>query len=142
MKNYSYIIGMEKWKDIKGFEGKYQISNYGNVKSIKRFVNHWQGGLRLVNERLLKNFIKQGYMYVDLGNKKHYRIHRLVAESFITNSDNKLEVNHKDGNKLNNHVNNLEWATHSENMKHSYKTGLWNNQHTINKFGLNKKLKS
>lgn len=133
---------MEIWKDIKGYEGKYQVSNLGNVKSLKRFVNHWQGGLRLVNERLLKSFIKQGYMYVDLGNRKQCRIHRLVAEAFITNVDNKPEVNHEDGNKLNNHVSNLEWATHSENMKHSYKTGLWNNQHTINKSGLKTKSKS
>jgi|688.fasta_scaffold508694_2 hypothetical protein len=126
---------MEKWKDIKGYEGKYQVSNLGNVKSLQRFANHWQGGIRIVPEKILKQFIKQGYYYVDLGNKKQYRVNRLVACEFLINTYNKAEVNHNDGNKLNNHATNLEWATRSENMKHCYKTGLWNNQHTINKSG-------
>lgn len=103
----------EIWKDIKGYEGLYQISNMGRVK------------------RLEDNFITQGYKgeYANFTLKKNgiskcFAIHRLVATHFIPNPLNKKEVNHIDGNKHNNCVNNLEWNTHQENTIHSYKTGL------------------
>lgn len=100
----------EIWKDIKGYEGKYQVSNFGNVKSL----NYNQTG----NERLLKPILHHtGYLCVNLckPNKK-FPIHRLVAEAFIPNPDNLPQVNHKDENKHNNHVDNLEYCTQLYNI--------------------------
>lgn len=107
----------EEWKDIKGYEGLYQISNLGNVKSV------YKNG----NFKILIGGIKNGYRQVILvkdGKRKYINVHRLVAEAFIPNKENKSQVNHIDGNKLNNKVDNLEWCTQSENMKHAYKIGL------------------
>lgn len=134
----------EIWKDIKGYEGKYQISNTGYVKSLD--FNHTG------KEKILKNKVNyKGYCFVTLykENKQYYpAIHRLVAEAFIPNSDCLPQVNHIDGNKCNNHVENLEWCTNLENMHHAIKTGLTNcrgniraveqidsNGKVINKFG-------
>lgn len=83
----------------------------------------WSG----ISKRFLKPQNINGYLCVVL-HKKRYRIHRLVAESFIPNSNNKPFINHKDGNKLNNDVNNLEWVTKSENFKHAFKLGLRNHK--------------
>ena len=110
----------EIWKDIKGYEGKYQISNLGRVKSLQRNGRP---------ERILRLNLIKGYAYTTLsngsrGNKKKLKVHRLVAEAFIPNPHNKPEVNHIDGNKLNNNVDNLEWVTHQENCKHAVKLGL------------------
>ena len=108
---------MEKWVWIKGYEGLYQISNLGNVKSFK-------------TNKLLSNkrIDGSGYAQVALrknGKVKELRINRLVAFHFIGDPENdKLTVNHKDGIKLNNKVDNLEWATLSEQMIHAYKNGL------------------
>ena len=112
---------MELWKNIEGYEGKYQISNKGNVKSL--FDN--KGNEReLIRKARIGN---TGYYYVNLWlgcKSKSKKIHRLVAEHFIDNPDNKPCVNHKDGNKLNNTVENLEWCTLSENSKHAVEHGL------------------
>lgn len=109
----------EIWKDIKNYEGYYQISNCGNVKSLSRSKSF--------SEKILSNNKNtSGYYHVKLCNwlgKKTHMIHRLVAQSFISNPENKRTVNHKDSNKENNNVNNLEWATYSENHIHSYKNG-------------------
>ena len=111
-------MNKEIWKDIKGYEGIYQISNLGNVKSLQRIDsnNH------LVKEKILKsssNGIGKGYLWVKLGRKgKKEKIHRLVAKAFIPNPNNKKEVNHIDGNTHNNKVDNLEWVTHKENCLH------------------------
>jgi DNA-binding XRE family transcriptional regulator len=111
----------EIWKDIPGYEGLYQVSNLGRVKSFPRFgtVN---------NERILKlHLSKYGYISACLcreNQKALKRVNRLVAFAFIPNENNLLEVNHIDGNKLNNYVENLEWVTNSENKIHAYKTGL------------------
>ena len=118
---------MEEWRDIKGFEGLYQISSYGRVKSLERTV--WNGkGYYKKSEKIRKGYDNgDGYLYVNLckeGKRKQYRINRLVAMAFIPNPNNLPEVNHKDGNKLNNRADNLEWATRSENQKHAYKIGL------------------
>ena len=101
----------EIWRDIEGYEGLYQISNKGRVKSLK-----WG------KERILRPVIdKHGYMFVYLYNdnaRKYFKIHRLVAQAFIPNIYNLSEVNHKDENKLNNCVENLEWMTHIDNCNY------------------------
>ena len=119
---------MEVWKDINGYEGLYQISNYGNVRSLDRYVNGNNGSKALKKGIVLKKQItNKGYYDVGLyknGKAKYLLVHRLVAEHFIPNPENKRTVNHKDGNKLNNHVSNLEWVTHSENQIHAFNNGL------------------
>lgn len=113
----------EEWKDIKGYEGLYQVSNKGNIKSLSRIVGTKKCGRHKLKERILKPCKCGKYYSVTLcKNNKIVRkyIHRLVAETFISNSNNLLDVNHKDGNTYNNCVNNLEWCTRSENIKHSY----------------------
>lgn len=105
----------EFWKDIEGYEGLYQVSNFGRVKSLERLVKSNNNNYRIVKEKILKqNQDKDGYRIISLNknNKgKSYRLHRLVAEAFIPNPNNYLVVNHKDENKENNYVDNLEWCT-------------------------------
>ena len=131
----------EIWKDIKNYEGLYQISNLGRVKSLKRYVNHSGNSKRVVNEKILKPVIDNTkYFVVSLWkDNKHTRphIHRLVAETFISNLENKPHINHIDGNKLNNSVNNLEWCTPKENIIHAYKIGLNKNNRIVNQYDLN-----
>ena len=102
------------WKDIKGYEGYYQVSSDGE---IRRMLAH--GRTRIVKNRLNP---KSLYYSVSLSKKctrKSFAVHRLVAEAFIPNNENKREVNHIDGNKLNNKVSNLEWVTQKENLVHA-----------------------
>lgn len=106
----------EIWKEIKGYEEKYLVSNLGRVKSLER--KDRMG--RKVKERIIIPRVhSSGYLRVGLCRKDFY-IHRLVAETFINNPENKQYVNHKDGDKTNNNVCNLEWSTPSENMLHAY----------------------
>lgn len=118
----------EIWKDIQDFEGLYQVSSIGNVKRIL-FINN---KVTKPKERMIRTYTTNGYKMVDLckqGKYKRCLVHRLVATAFIDNPLQKQQVNHKDGNKSNNTVDNLEWCTQSENMKHAYKIGLktsWN----------------
>lgn len=123
----------EFWKPVKNFEGLYEISNLGNVKTLKRtwrVLNYQSKKYQtMYNKEKLMNCVisKTGYKQVVLmkNNKKTFKlIHRLVAEAFINNTENKPCVNHKDGNKLNNNVNNLEWCTYKENNIHAWKNGL------------------
>lgn len=110
---------MEFWKDIRGYEGIYQISNLGKIKSLHRDCTKG----RILNPA--KN--NRGYLRLGLsgnGKVRYDSVHRLVAEAFIPNPKNLPEVNHIDGNKLNNRVENLEWVTKGENQVHAYKTGL------------------
>jgi hypothetical protein len=113
----------EIYKDILGFEGLYQISNYGNVKSCKRLVNYKNGGQRFVNERLLSGGRdRDGYLMAVLCKdsiRKTVKIHRLVAEAFIDKIVGKNLVNHIDLDKSNNFVENLEWVSSLENNCHS-----------------------
>lgn len=113
----------EEWRDIQGYEGLYQISNYGRVKSLRRKAyNHF------TKERIMTPVItKKGYYQVRLHNgtnSQGFKIHRLVAKAFIPNSYNVSQVNHIDGNKQNNCVNNLEWVTPKQNMQHAASNGL------------------
>lgn len=119
---------MELWKDINGFEGLYQVSSLGNVKSIERSVRYSDGRVYRYEEKLLKPCLdNQSYRFVNLyrtNGKRVIRIHRLVAIVFIPNPENKPEVNHKIGDKSNNTIANLEWATRNENQSHAVKNKL------------------
>ena len=115
----------EIWKDIKGYEGHYQVSNMGRVKSLKRTILKSNGRYDTKPERILKiqynerNNIYEVHLKLNRKRKCH-KIHRLVADTFIPNPENKPEVNHIDGRRENNKVENLEWATTSENLHHAY----------------------
>ena len=106
----------EIWKDIAGYEGRYQISNYGRVLSVQRKENSWHGpATRTIPQRILKQSEnRDGYFIIVLrnnGKKKTFRTNRLVAEAFIPNPNKLPCVNHKDENRKNNLADNLEWCT-------------------------------
>lgn len=119
------------WKDVKGFEGLYQVSSYGKVKRL----GHWSIYTRLgkdcrrwCTEKIMKTQVSSsGYetlVLVKSGKCYYPLVHRLVAMAFIPEIQGKTQVNHKDGNKLNNHVDNLEWVDASENQLHAWSIGL------------------
>jgi len=119
----------EVWKDIMGYEGRYQISNYGRVKTLERYVMCGRGSNPIKRkEKLLKIKVnKNGYPYVDLSKDAQYtsfRVHRLVAIHFVNGFEEGLDVNHKDGIKLHNHYSNLEWCSRSQNLLHALDMGL------------------
>lgn len=118
---------MEIWKDITGFEGLYQISNLGRVKSLQRVVSFGKG------QRIIKEKIKivskhsMGYSVINLFKDSKCcpsLLHVLIARHFIPNPGNYPEVNHKNGIKTDNSISNLQWVTYSMNIKHAYDTGL------------------
>jgi hypothetical protein len=120
----------EIWKDIDFTNGEYQVSNLGRVKSMSRKILLSNGNTRTIKEKILKNLIdSKKYYMVSIYNKK-YRTHRLIANAFIPNLGNKPYINHKDSNRVNNLIENLEWVTHEENMKHA-----WDNKRFPKKFG-------
>lgn len=111
----------EKWADIEGYEGIYQVSNAGNIRKIGRWHSGLQEYIPCDPKCVARTGNGHGYMIVCLskhGRKNHY-VHRLVADAFIPNSKNKPEVNHIDSNRHNNMVDNLEWCTRKENMVHA-----------------------
>lgn len=119
----SVLISIKpKWKDIVGYEIEYQINQFGEIRTLK-------DSPKLKKYDVLKPQIskRNGYVYQMLyknGKEKLLRVHRLVAMAFLPNPNNLPQVNHKDGNKQNNSVDNLEWCEQSDNMKHAYKNGL------------------
>ena len=118
---------MERWKDIKGYEGYYQISNKGRVRSMAR--DKWNGyGVQSIDEKILNcsKGGRPGYHFIHLwknGKHKKKYIHDLVLEAFVS-GEKKECVNHKDGDKINNNVENLEYCTYSQNLQHAYDIGL------------------
>ena len=118
----------EIWKDIEEYEGIYQVSNYGRIKSLSRLIENSNN--RTTKEKIKKETKdKDGYLLITLsknGIKKTCKVHRLVAQAFIPNPLNKRTVNHKDGNKQNNILDNLEWMTDKEQMKHCKEVLGWN----------------
>lgn len=115
-----YIINLgdkmiEEWKQINNFEN-YEISNLGNVRNFKT--------KKIISKQKMGNYLTTKLYNIKTKKMKLQNIHRLVAETFIENKENKKCVNHKDGNKLNNSVNNLEWVSYQENTKHAFENGL------------------
>jgi hypothetical protein len=119
---YDVSIDREIWKPIAGYERLYEVSNFGNVRRIFRYGKRW---VHTCKQKLTKDGYRESTLVKD-NNPKCVRTHRLVAAAFCENPHNKNEVNHIDGNKLNNRADNLEWCTSSENQKHAYKIGLQN----------------
>ena len=106
---------MEEWRSAPGYEGLYEVSDRGSIRSLPRkcFACGREGS----GFKVLKVRVMRGYHLAKL-KSKNVRVHRLVAAAFIDNPQNKPLVNHKDSNRLNNRVSNLEWVTHTENMRH------------------------
>lgn len=116
----------EIWKDIEGYEGIYQVSNLGRIKSFDRHRKTMGEGIRLVKGKIIKHVKKGiGYAQVTLCDnnaiKKSVLVHRIIATAFIPNPDNLSQVNHKDSNRCNNTIDNLEWVSSRENQTHRYK---------------------
>jgi len=116
---------MEDWRDIPGYEGSYQVSNLGRVKSLAKQIKNSGSYSGLINkaERILSPNLVGGYFQARLsidGVENDFKVHRLVAIVFIPNNDNKQQVNHIDGNRTNNIISNLEWIDNRENISHGH----------------------
>lgn len=118
----------EIWKDVPSFEGFYQASTLGRIQSLERSIIKKDGKSNYIKETIrIVTFNKYGYLNVTLHKisyHKTYSVHRIVANTFIPNPDNKPQINHKDGIKTNNRACNLEWATPKENIHHAWENGL------------------
>ena len=116
----------ETWEKVPGFDGFYEISNMGKVRSLTRFRGNGNGGY-YQKGRILLGWISGGYKtfcICFLGSRKFFQLHRMLAIVFIPNPENKPCINHKNGKKLDNRLKNLEWVTYAENNKHAYDIGL------------------
>ncbi len=114
---------MEIWKAVKGYEGIYEVSNFGRIRSLDKEITFKDGRRRKFYGRILRTntLNNSGYVTVGLHDHGHqisYLLHRVVAEAFVENPNNYSEVNHIDQNKMNNSSDNLEWCTHKENVNH------------------------
>ncbi len=121
------FLFMEIWKNIPKFNNEYQISNQGRIKSVHAIILRSNGTTHTRVSKVLKPSIDHGYLKGAVCVNKRmipYKIHRLVAEAFVDGYGLTKEVNHIDGNKLNNNASNLEWVSRSENMLHAVSTGL------------------
>jgi hypothetical protein len=135
----------EVWKDVVDYEGLYEVSNLGRIKSCDRFVKHPKGGRKFIRGKIKSlSKDKDGYLRVCVckeGKEKGMSVHRLVCMSFIKNIENKSQVNHKNGLKYDNRLDNLEWSTNQENQIHAFRTGLRkpkiNNEKSVNMFSKN-----
>lgn len=119
-------MSTEIWKDVIGYEGFYQVSNKGRVRSVTRIIKRTSGDMKF-KSRIMAGCVRNGYKIMPLSKNKTikaWRVHRLVAIAFIPNPENKAEVNHKNGIRLDNKLDNLEWMTHQENVQHAFRTGL------------------
>lgn len=115
---------MEFWKSIEGYEGFYEVSSQGRVRSVDRYVTCGKSTLHL-KAKVKKITVRKGYCVVTLnkdGEFKTYYVHRLVATAFLGHPNEKQDVNHKDENKLNNNVNNLEWCSRLYNINYGTRT--------------------
>jgi hypothetical protein len=111
----------EEWRDVTGYEGLYQVSNLGRVKSFPCPGNYGRSGIRTP----ITHYKGYKWLYLSKDKEKHnFKIHRLVAMAFIPNPNNYPQVNHKNGIKDDNYVENLEWCNNSQNIQHAYDTGL------------------
>jgi len=118
----------EKWVDIKNYDGLYQVSNFGNVRSLDRYSKNNFKTMHLKGRAIKRGIDKKGYCRICLsssGNCSTYKIHRLVAQAFIPNPLNLLEINHLSGNKQDNSTTNLEWSGRKENIQHAIKNNLY-----------------
>lgn len=128
MEQLGFSFSEEVWKPVVGYEEFYEVSNKGRVRSLDRRV--WNGRVWYTKKGALLTPTKTttGYWKIDLkplkGKRKSMKVHRLVAFAFIPNPENKPNINHINGNPLNNNVENLEWCTQSENILHANKVGL------------------
>ena len=135
---------VEEWKDIEGHEGYFQVSNTGKIKRLEyqtEFIRLRKTQTLRLDERIVDQFISLGYKRVRIGvhgKRDSLRVQRIVAMALIPNPENKSQVNHIDGNKLNNHVDNLEWCTQEENCGHASRTGLYPSGERHYKSKLNK----
>lgn len=123
---------VEIWRDIAGYEGLYQVSNEGRVRSLTRLITTKRGVVKRKKGALMKQCLSSGYPRVALwieNIKTDIRVHALVAGAFIPNPENKACVNHINAVKTDNRVKNLEWATIKENNNHAYKMGLHGDMH-------------
>jgi len=137
-------IAQEEWRQVVNYEGYYEISNLGNLRSVDRIVRYKSSGTMLRRGRPMKQCKnKYGYMDVRLGKEgveKAHLVHRLVAMAFLDNPEDKPQVNHKNGVKWNNCLENLEWSTLSENRLHAFRelgSDCWMRQVGKNKFYIN-----
>ena len=132
MKYTERELATEEWRDITGYEGLYQVSNLGRIKSLSKVIMCRNGCARRYPEAILKDMeVGNGYrcvvLYINHMGRQMY-VHRLVAKEFIPNPSGLRDVNHIDGCKTNNNCKNLEWCTRSHNIKHAYDHGL----HSVN----------
>lgn len=132
----------EIWKSIVGYEGLYEVSNLGRVRSVSHYVTFSDGRIRYYDRKILKpREVAGGYYDVFLYKNrvgKHNKIHRLVAEHFIENPYGLRDVNHKNEDKKDNRVDNLEWVTHRDNMMFGTRTKRWRESMESNGYIKNK----